>query len=70
MFRASEVVDDRELRQVAVKLIPGEPQTGDRAQAEARAAASLKHPHLLTYLASGECLFNASPFLYLVMELA
>jgi formylglycine-generating enzyme required for sulfatase activity len=66
VFRANEVVRDRVLRQVAVKVIPG----NDEAQLEELlAAATLEHDHLIRCYAAGECHLLNIDALYLAMEL-
>jgi formylglycine-generating enzyme required for sulfatase activity len=67
VFRANEVVRDRVLRQVAVKVILG---NDEQQLEELLAAATLEHDHLVRCYAAGECsLFNIDA-LYLAMELA
>jgi formylglycine-generating enzyme required for sulfatase activity len=66
VFRANEVVRDRVLRQVAVKVIPG----NDEAQLEELlAAATLEHDQLIRCYAAGECSLLNIDALYLAMEL-
>jgi serine/threonine protein kinase len=66
VFLANEVVRDRVLRQVAVKIIPG----NDEAQLEELlAAASLDHDQLIRCYGAGECSLLNVDALYLAMEL-
>jgi len=72
VFLANEVVRDRVLRQVAVKIIP--PANTPAAQArqlnELQTAMQLDHPHIIRCFAAGEYRFSNISCLYLVMELA
>ncbi len=69
VFRTNEVVRDRVLRQLAVKIIApsGNPE---QQLGELIAATNLDHPHFIRSLAAGEYNFMNISFLYLVMELA
>lgn len=67
VFRANEVVRDRVLRQVAVKVIAG---NNEQQLEELLAAASLEHDQLVRCYAAGECHLLNIDALYLAMELA
>lgn len=70
VFLADEVVADRLIRQVAVKLIEPDPRRSDRQMQELIAATNLDHPFLLRCFTPGICELNNLPLLYLVTELA
>ncbi|MDR9401931.1 MAG: bifunctional serine/threonine-protein kinase/formylglycine-generating enzyme family protein [Halothece sp. Uz-M2-17] len=72
VFRADEVLRDRVLRQVAVKVIPPLPDTKQQEQQleELIAAVNLNYPYLLRCFSAGEFNFANDEFLYLVTELA
>jgi formylglycine-generating enzyme required for sulfatase activity len=67
VFRANEVVRDRVLRQVAVKVIPG---NDEQQLEELLAAATLEHDQLIRCYTAGECRLLNIDALYLAMELA
>ncbi|WSM44839.1 serine/threonine protein kinase (plasmid) [Streptomyces cellulosae] len=66
-------VDERLARLVAVKVSPLTNGSGDhpalRLHREARAAARLSHPHIVTVHDHGEAVVDGQPVAYLVMEL-
>ncbi|QUS60478.1 bifunctional serine/threonine-protein kinase/formylglycine-generating enzyme family protein [Synechocystis sp. PCC 7338] len=67
VFLASEVVMERALRQVAIKIIPN----ADEAKLEELiAAANLSHGNLIKTYAAGEGELNGTKIFYLAMELA
>jgi len=68
VFRATEVIRDRVIRQVAVKLICIDDI--DRQRQELITALSVDHPNLLRHFAAGKATVNQHPFFYLLMELA
>ena len=70
VFLADEVVADRLIRQVAVKLMETDPAGQDAQMRELIAAANLDHPGLLRSFTCGLCKLNRIPLLYLVTELA
>ena len=70
VFLADEVVADRLIRQVAVKLMETNPAGQDAQMKELIAAANLDHPGLLRSFTCGLCELNRIPLLYLVTELA
>jgi len=72
VFRASEVVRDRVVSQVAIKVIPpaADPAQQARQLEELMAARRLDHTHLVRCHAAGEFGFMNLRCLYLVMELA
>ena len=72
VFRADEVLRDRVLREVAVKVIPPLPDAKQQEQQlnELMAAVNLNCPYLLRCFSAGEFDFAKSQFLYLVMEQA
>ncbi|MEG3440251.1 bifunctional serine/threonine-protein kinase/formylglycine-generating enzyme family protein [Pannus brasiliensis CCIBt3594] len=67
VFRASEVVRDRVLRQVAIKIMPN---NDERQLAELIAAVNLEHENLIRSYSAGECTILDTDTLYLAMELA
>lgn len=67
VFRASEVVRDQVLRQLAIKIIPG---NNPQQLGELIAAANLEHDHLIRSYSAGECTILNTEMLYLAMELA
>ena len=67
VFRASEVVRDQVLRQLAIKIIPG---NSPQQLEELIAAANLEHEHLIRSYTAGECRILNTEMLYLAMELA
>ncbi|MEB3193095.1 MAG: bifunctional serine/threonine-protein kinase/formylglycine-generating enzyme family protein [Snowella sp.] len=67
VFRASEVVRDQVLRQLAIKIIPG---NSPQQLEELIAAANLEHEHLIRSYSAGECTILNTEMLYLAMELA
>ncbi|MEB3190353.1 MAG: serine/threonine-protein kinase, partial [Snowella sp.] len=67
VFQASEVVRDQVLRQLAIKIIPG---NSPQQLGELIAAANLEHEHLIRSYAAGECTILNTEMLYLAMELA
>ncbi len=70
VFQADEVVADRLIRQVAVKLIEPADRHADAQFAELIAAANLDHPALLRCIAPGQAHIRETLLLYLVAELA
>lgn len=72
VFCADEVLRDRVLREVAVKVIPPLPDAKKQEQQlnELIAAVNLNCPYLLRCFSAGEFDFAKNQFLYLVMELA
>lgn len=67
VFRAGEVVRDRVLRQVALKLMP---HNDERQLGELIAAVNLEHENLIRSYSAGECTILDTDTLYLAMELA
>jgi len=70
VFVADEVVADRLIRQVAVKLIEPDGADSEEQFAELIAAANLDHPALLRCIAPGQAEIEGSLLLSLVTELA
>ncbi|MCX6345162.1 MAG: serine/threonine-protein kinase [Armatimonadetes bacterium] len=71
VFRAEEVVADRLLRQVAVKLIPPSPELDPERQfQEIELSVRLSHPNILTCYSAGRCNLAGIDYLFLAMELA
>lgn len=70
VFLASEVVNDQEIRQVAVKLILPIQGSQERQMQELIAASRLDHPNILRCFVSGQCQLAGTSFLYLVTEVA
>jgi len=70
VYFTDEVVRDRVIRQLAVKLIELDEDNSETQLEELIAATNLKHPHLLDCFAPGECELSNEDFLYLLMELA
>ncbi|HLJ55457.1 MAG TPA: right-handed parallel beta-helix repeat-containing protein [Chthonomonadaceae bacterium] len=70
VFLADEVVADRLIRQVAVKLMETDEARQAAQMQELIVAANLDHPHLLRSITCGACELNRVPLLYLVTELA
>ncbi|MCB1216953.1 protein kinase [bacterium] len=78
VFRADEVVGDRLMRSVAIKLL--QPTEGDnpyrrevardKQLTELQFAAGLDHPHVIRCHSVGQWLSPSGPLLYIVMELA
>ncbi len=71
VFRADEVVGDRLIRQVAVKLISpeGDQKNREKQLEELIAAVKLDHLHLIRCYAPGLTQIKIGEMLYLVMEL-
>lgn len=69
VFRAYEVIRDKLIRQVAIKLIISD-NHNDGQLNEIIAATDLQHPNLIRCFYGGECSLNGANILYLVMELA
>ncbi len=68
VFLADEVVRNKKIRDVAIKVI-----ISDRTDAQLNeliAATTLRHQHLLEAHSAGECKLLGYEFIYLVMELA
>src|ERR1039457_3317612 len=70
VFVADHVVESRIMRQVAVKLIPAEPESMQRQLDELEVATKLHHDHVLRCFHTGSATLGKGKFLYLVMELA
>jgi len=70
VYFTDEVVRDRVIRQLAVKLIELDEDNPETQLEELIAATNIEHPHLLRCFASGECELLNEDFLYLLMELA
>jgi nitrous oxidase accessory protein NosD len=70
VFQADEVVADRLIRQVAVKLIEPDEADPDGQMQELIAAANLDHACLLRCYTPGQCQLNGLSLLYMVTELA
>ena len=68
VYLADEVVKDRVIRQLAVKLILDNDNTSQLN--ELIAATTFDHPHVLRCFASGACELLNAKLLYLLMELA
>jgi eukaryotic-like serine/threonine-protein kinase len=68
VYLADEVVRDKVIRQVAVKVIVSDGT--DRQLNELIAATTLRHSHLLEAYTAGDCELLGNEFIYLVMELA
>ena len=67
VFLADDVVRNKLMRQVAIKLIVAD--DNNQAQLnELQASMSLKHPNLISCSYVNECHLNAADFLYLVMQ--
>jgi serine/threonine protein kinase len=69
VFRADEVIRDKLIRQVAIKLIIAD-NNNDGQLDEIIAATDLQHPNLIRCFSGGESSLNGADFLYLVMEVA
>ena len=67
VFLADEVVRNKVIRQVAIKLIPSD--GSDSQPDELTAATTLRHPHLVEARSAGECELLGQEFIYLVLEL-
>ncbi len=72
VFQADEVVGDRLVREVAIKLISpdSDEKNRDRQLQELIDAVNLDHPNLVRCFTSGLVEIKGFKFLYLVMELA
>src|ERR1700722_19535193 len=70
VFLASDVVNDQEVRRVAVKLIQPDQGRQERQMEELIAAVRLNHPNILRCYVSAQCELQGLPFLYLVTEVA
>lgn len=70
VFLADEVISDRVLRQVAIKVFSGEGEPQERQIAELQTAISLKHPGLLESFSPEQGWLKGVECLGLVMELA
>jgi formylglycine-generating enzyme required for sulfatase activity len=67
VFLANEVVRDRLLRELAIKIIPD--NTNEQLE-ELIEATRLDHPNIIRSHAAGDCQLNGVDLLYLVMEKA
>ena len=67
VFQAAEVVRDRVMRKLAIKLVSN---TSDEQLAELNTAVNLNHPHFIRCFAAGDCQLLNADWLFLVMELA
>ena len=68
VFLADHIVNNQRIAEVAVKMIIAD---GTQNQLnELLAGTNLDHPNLLRYLGGGQCHFQGTDFLYLVMEKA
>ena len=70
VFLADEVISDRVLREVAIKIFSGEGEPQERQIAELQTAISLKHPGLLEGFTPEQGWLKGVECLGLVMELA
>ncbi len=70
VFQADEVVGNRLVREVAIKLISPNDDDRDLQLQELIDAVNLDHPNLVRCFTSGLVKLNGVEFLYLVMELA
>jgi len=68
VYLADEVVKDRLIRTVALKLIVTD--NPDKQLDELIFSTTLNHPNLITCFTCGECKLNNIEFLYLLMEKA
>lgn len=68
VFFADEIIKNRAIRRLAVKLIGGE--RSEEQLDQLFTAASLKHPHLIDCYGMGECQIKGESFVYIAMELA
>jgi serine/threonine protein kinase len=69
VFLADEVIRDKLIRQVAIKLIISDNQNDGQLN-EIIAATDWQHPNLIRCFYGGESSLNGANFLYLVMEVA
>ncbi len=69
VFLVDDVIRDKLIRQVAIKLITPD-NNNDGQLDEIIAATNLQHPNLIRCFYGGECNLIGADFLYLVMELA
>ncbi|MFM6453645.1 MAG: serine/threonine-protein kinase, partial [Planktothrix sp.] len=69
VFLADEVIRDKFIRQVAIKLIIYDNNNEGQLN-ELIAATNLQHPNLIRCFYGSECNLNGADFLYLVMEVA
>ena len=67
VFLVDEVVRNKVIRQVAIKLIPSD--GSDSQINELIATTTLKHSHLVEAYSAGECELLGQEFIYLVLEL-
>ena len=69
VFLADDMIRDKFIRQVAIKLITPD-NNNDGQLDEIIAATNLQHPNLIRCFYGGESSLNGADFLYLVMEVA
>ncbi len=70
VFQADEIIADRFIRKVAIKVMGIEPDGLDFQISELQLAAKLQHPHLISCFTPEQGEINGEIFLGLVMELA
>jgi serine/threonine protein kinase len=70
VFAADEVVADKMMRRVAIKLITPDPEYPERQMEELVLATSMDHPNILRCFSPGACSLNGIRLLYIIMELA
>jgi serine/threonine protein kinase len=68
VFLADEVVGNRLIRQVAIKMVVSDATSSQLN--ELVTATKVQHPNLLRYITGGECHLMGTDFRYLLMELA
>ncbi len=70
VFAADEVVADKMMRHLAIKLITPDSEYPERQMEELVLATSMDHPNILRCFSPGVCTLNGVRLLYLVMEMA
>jgi serine/threonine protein kinase len=70
VFAADEVVADKMMRRLAVKLITPSTEYPERQTEELMLATSMDHPNILRCFSPGVCTLNGIRLLYIVMEMA
>ncbi len=70
VYEADDVVGDRLIRTIAIKLIPKISDNYDKQINELKFATQLSNDNLLRCYSSGQCNLHGTDYLYLIMELA
>jgi len=72
VYKADEVIRDRLIREVAIKLIAPEDDAikAEKQLTELQAAVNIQHENLIRSYTAGHCEIKEDEYLFIVMEIA